>query len=135
MKTLRMFAAFALCALAAYPVIAHHAAEGIVDEEIYAMIDAMVADTPHADLDFSDMGGGTMQIDITTPIPDLEDLVAAGLLRYAALLDGDVTLTVEFTDRRNLSVTILQVAIPDQAAKTAPDGRATTLGDLKASYR
>lgn len=35
---------------------AHHPAEDIVDEEIYAMIDANVADTPHADLDFTDMG-------------------------------------------------------------------------------
>ena len=28
------------------PAFAHHAAEGIVDEELYAMIDDMVGDTP-----------------------------------------------------------------------------------------
>ena len=135
MRILRMFAAAAVLGLVAYPVIAHHAAEGIVDEEIYAMIDAMVADTPHAELDFSDMGGGTTQMDITTPIPDLEDLVAAGLLRYAALLDGDVSMTIEFTDRRNLTVTIVQVEGLEAAAKAAPEEGATTLGDLKARFR
>lgn len=35
---------------------AHHPAEDIVDPEIYEMIDDNVADTPHADLVFDDMG-------------------------------------------------------------------------------
>jgi len=38
----------------------HHAAEGVVDEEIYAMIDSMVADTPHADLVLDPMPGDDM---------------------------------------------------------------------------
>ena len=135
MRILRLFTAAAVLGLVASPVIAHHAAEGIVDEEIYAIIDAMVAVTPPAELDFSDMGGGTTQMDITTPIPDLEDLVAAGLLRYAAMLDGDVSMTIEFSDRRNLTVTIMQVEDLEAAAKAAPEGGATTLGDLKARFR
>lgn len=35
---------------------AHHAALDIVDELIWLMIDEKVADTPHADLDFTTMG-------------------------------------------------------------------------------
>lgn len=35
---------------------AHHPAADIVDEYIYDMIDENVADTPHADLEFDDMG-------------------------------------------------------------------------------
>lgn len=35
---------------------AHHPAADIVDPEIYEMIDENVADTPHADLVFDDMG-------------------------------------------------------------------------------
>lgn len=35
---------------------AHHPAEDIVDAETYEMIDDNVADTPHADLVFDDMG-------------------------------------------------------------------------------
>lgn len=37
-------------------VFAHHPAADIVDPDIYAMIDENVADTPHADLDLTDMG-------------------------------------------------------------------------------
>lgn len=42
--------------LASFSAFAHHPAEDIVDEEIYEMIDENVADTPHADLDFTSMG-------------------------------------------------------------------------------
>jgi len=42
--------------LASFSVLAHHPADDIVDEETWAMIDENVADTPHADLDFSSMG-------------------------------------------------------------------------------
>ena len=41
---------------ASVSAFAHHPAEDIVDPEIYAMIDENVADTPHADLVFDDMG-------------------------------------------------------------------------------
>jgi hypothetical protein len=52
-ETLHLAAACAL--LWAAPALSHHAAEGIFDEEIYAMIDSMVANTPHADFEFDDM--------------------------------------------------------------------------------
>lgn len=42
--------------LTSFSAFAHHPAEDIVDEEIYEMIDLNVADTPHADLVFTDMG-------------------------------------------------------------------------------
>jgi len=42
--------------LASFSAFAHHPAEDIVDEDIYAMIDENVTDTPHADLDFTSMG-------------------------------------------------------------------------------
>lgn len=55
MKSLIQAAVFTAL-LASFPAFAHHPAEDIVDEDIYLMIDANVADTPHADLDFSSMG-------------------------------------------------------------------------------
>lgn len=52
-----MFQAAVLTSLlASFSAFAHHPAEDIVDEETWAMIDENVADTPHADLDFSSMG-------------------------------------------------------------------------------
>ena len=43
--------------MTASSAMAHHPAADIVDAATYEMIDANVADTPHADLVFDDMGG------------------------------------------------------------------------------
>jgi len=94
--------------LVAIPVFAHHAAEGIVDEEIYEMIDIMVADTPHGDLTLDDLGGGMVEMTITTRTPrEMESLLEDGLLTYAAMLDGDVSITIDF-DVRSVEMTITQ---------------------------
>ncbi len=45
-----------IMSLASASAFAHHPAADIVDPEIYAMIDENVADTPHADLTFDEMG-------------------------------------------------------------------------------
>ena len=42
--------------LASAAAFAHHPAADIVDPETYEMIDENVADTPHAELVFDDMG-------------------------------------------------------------------------------
>jgi hypothetical protein len=42
--------------LASFSAFAHHPAEDIIDEDVWAMVDENVSDTPHADLDLSDMG-------------------------------------------------------------------------------
>lgn len=94
---------------AAAVAVAHHMAEGIVDEEIYAMIDALVADTPHADMTLDNPGAGMTEIDITTmTVQTVENLVDDGLLTYAAMLDGEVTVEIRFEDRRTIEVVILQ---------------------------
>jgi hypothetical protein len=131
MKSMRTLTFLAVFALVALPVIAHHPAADIVDEEIYAMIDEMVSDTPHATMVFDDdMGGGMTQTDISAQIKELEDIIADGLLRFTALLDGDVTL----------SMTIIQVEVPAESDDTFTDKafsevETRTFGDLKASYR
>jgi hypothetical protein len=52
-----------ICAVSSASAFAHHPAADIVDPEIYAMIDENVADTPHADLTFDDMGSSAEQLD------------------------------------------------------------------------
>lgn len=52
-----------ICAVSSASAFAHHPAADIVDPEIYAMIDENVADTPHADLTFDDMGSNVDQLD------------------------------------------------------------------------
>ena len=47
--------------LASLSALAHHPAEDIVDEEAGLMVDENVADTPHADPVFDDMGNQARQ--------------------------------------------------------------------------
>ena len=120
MKKILWFTAafFALSSVTAY---SHHPAADIVDEEIYAMIDEMVSDTPHADLVFDgDMGsmgpsGGVIReetIDETTitsrTVRDVENMMDDGLLTYASMLDGDVDLSISLNRDSSVTVTIRQ---------------------------
>jgi len=106
----------ALCfTVFAMPVMAHHMAEGIVDEEIYEMIDTMVADTPHASLDLTQVADGgmlttTLTIE-TSAAKFLEDMIADGIMDYFPMLDGDVTVIIEYAsdNNRSATVTIIQV--------------------------
>jgi len=89
--------------------IAHHPAADIVDEEIYVMIDSMVADTPHADLVFTDMGGGMTEITLTTrTLTSLETMIDDGLLDYASMLEGDVDVGIDFNSNGSVTMTITQ---------------------------
>jgi hypothetical protein len=95
--------------LAAPAAFAHHMAADIVDPDIYAMIDSLVADTPHADLVFTDMGGGTTEITITSrSLRTIENLIDDGVLEYAAMLDGDVNVAIDFVDHGSVTLTISQ---------------------------
>lgn len=90
--------------------VAHHAAQGIVDEDIYAMIDDLVADTPHGDVKLSDLGGGMTEIVITqVTVREVENMIADGLLSYGGTLDGEVEATISFAIMRNVEVTIRQI--------------------------
>jgi hypothetical protein len=116
----------------AIPVAAHHPAEGIVDEEIYAMIDSMVADTPHADMTFDTMGGSTDIVIETDNFSRFEDLVEDGLVSAVALLDGDVTMTLEFDETRQIVITISQIEVLE---KTAGSVDGVSLDELKANFK
>lgn len=89
--------------------VAHHAAQGIVDEEIYVMIDELVADTPHGLMDLQDLGQGMTEIEITNlSVNYIERIIDDGLLTYASMLDGDVTVQITFGDPRDVQMIILQ---------------------------
>lgn len=100
----------ALTTLLSAPLaFAHHPAADIVDPEIYAMIDSMVADTPHADLVFTDMGGGMTEITITGgSLRSIENLIDDGVLEYASMLEGDVDVAIDFVDDGGVTLTISQ---------------------------
>lgn len=100
--------------------LAHHPAADIVDAEIYAMIDAMVADTPHADLTFDDVMGDGDDVTIieTDTVSTAEALIDEGLLADLSLLDGEVTVTLEFPDDVEMNASAaLQFTGSREAAK------------------
>jgi hypothetical protein len=100
-------------ALSASPVYAHHMAADIVDEDIYAMIDALVADTPHAELDLEELGSGMRVLTITTPSVDaMADLLDDGGLGYIEELDGDTFINIELDDAGAATLTVQQYARP-----------------------
>lgn len=83
-------------ALATSPVLAHHPAADMVDEEIYAVIDELVSDTPHATLVFDEEMGTT---EITTEsVSDAEDIIDDYLLADLSLLEEEVSITITFED-------------------------------------
>jgi hypothetical protein len=137
MKPIRLITIVAVCAFFAFPVIAHHPAQSILDEEIWEHIDEMVADTPHATLDLSGMGADIDMAEISTDrIRDLEDLIANDLLDFVALLDGEVTLTIDFYGPHDFVMTIEQNDdLEGDNAKAMPPADATTLDALKADFR
>ena len=93
------------------PVLAHHPAADIVDEEIYENIDSMVAETPHADMTFDEMGGGMTETTITyDTLSDFESMIARDdLLEYVELLDGVVDVSIAFNPDNTVTLTINQV--------------------------
>lgn len=103
-------------------LFAHHAAEGIVDEEIYAMIDEMVADTPHADLVFDDMPPASMSADeadepvifsITfQSVKWFQYLVDRNLMLYISMLSGSVTAELVFAGNGSMELNVTQY--PDE---------------------
>ncbi len=109
MKRLVVLVAISLVFSAAGVVVAHHAAAGIVDEDIYDMIDALVADTPHGEMTLDDLGGNMTEITIEqVTLVSVERMIEEDLLTYASMLDGIVTVQISFDGPRDVQMTILQ---------------------------
>lgn len=129
--------ALALMIFAAVPVVAHHMAEGILDEELYDMIDAAVANTPHAELDFTSIGGRTEITIEAGNLMALENLVDTELISMVGMLDGQVTMDIEFTETRTIYVTIVQ--LEEETDKVIDEAffvrEGITLDGIKVLYR
>ncbi len=94
--------------LTSAPVLhAHHAAEGIVDEDVWLMIDEMIADTPHADMVLSvDSDTGMWEMDITSPSTrSLEMVIDDGLLTFVGMLDT-TSITIEYNDDGSVAMVV-----------------------------
>jgi hypothetical protein len=107
-KLLHVAASFLL--LSSSVVWAHHPAADIVDPEVYAMIDSLVADTPHADLVLEDMGSNRVDMTVTAnSLRTLESMIDDGLLDYALTLDGSVSVSINANGDGSVTMTISQL--------------------------
>jgi len=94
-------------ALGSAPTFAHHMAADILDEDIYAMIDALVADTPHATLDLQSVGAGMSVVTVTTgSIDAMGDFLDDGGLGYIEELSGTVYTDITIGDDGSAALTV-----------------------------
>jgi hypothetical protein len=61
----------------AHPVFAHHMAEGIVADDIYAAIEENLGDTPHVTMDLTMVTDRTAMISMTVPTADVATVLQA----------------------------------------------------------
>lgn len=81
-------------AFASSTAFAHHPAADRVDPEVYAMIDENVADTPHADLTFDDMGSNNITPSMSG-VQDMAEAMDTEAMESIDLLENVDTATVE----------------------------------------
>ena len=94
--------------LASTSAFAHHMAADIVDPEIYAMIDENVADTPHADLTFDDMGRPSddaieneMDQGRDNAVAEMNAGETMNSMEQEAALSDDATVTIDLIENVN----------------------------------
>jgi hypothetical protein len=108
MKKYLLISAFIL-GIASSGAMAHHAADGMVDDEVYDMIDELVTDTPHSDMTLVDITETMTDMTITTRTTvQLENMIEDGLLTYIAMLDGTVTIDISFDTDGSVEMVVQQ---------------------------
>lgn len=88
---------------------AHHPAADVVDADIYEMIDSMVADTPHAEMTFDDMGSSMETTVTSSSIVTLDNMLEDGLMSYVGMLEGDVSVSIDFNTDNSVTMVINQI--------------------------
>ena len=78
MRKLTVIAAILFAALFTAPAWSHHAAEGIISDELWEMIDDMLvdADSPHMDLVLDDMGRPVLVTSFEVDDEDVADVLS-----------------------------------------------------------
>ncbi len=96
----------------AAPVSAHHMAEGIVADDIYATIDENLADSPHLDLDLTTIGTMTIvsatvdEDDVSMVLDSVSDALEGQGTQVESSLDVEISapdadglVTITITER------------------------------------
>ncbi len=97
--------------LFAAPLSAHHMAEGVVADDIYAAIDENLEGTPHLDLDLTTIGA--MAIVTTTvaaeDVPTVLDTISAALSGQGTQVESSLDVNISAPDDDGLvTITIIE---------------------------
>lgn len=97
MKKLSVFIAILFTTLLTTPVWSHHAAGGIISDELWAMIDDMLvdADTLHLDLVLDDMGQPVLMTSVEVEDEEVDDVLSAIGEAMVDLDRGSSTISID----------------------------------------
>ena len=113
MKKLMILGMMFSAVLLVTPAWSHHPAEGIVSDEIWAMVDSMLveADSPHLDINFEDiqssMGSSTQVSSVVVDTGEVQDFIDAINIAFEDLSENNngmeptieiVTMSVSIED-------------------------------------
>lgn len=102
-----------LLVVLAAPVAAHHAAEGIISEDLYDQIEESLEGTPHLDMDLSVVGTDTDMMVVTTvtvPTEDVDEVVeiiADEMTGEGSMMESSIDITLDI-DGDMATVTIFE---------------------------
>ncbi len=113
MKNFLMGSAILCAVFFAIPVWSHHAAEGIVTDEIWQMVDELLgdADSPHLNLDFDDMGMPLLVTSFEVYTEDVDYYVSAVTVGLDDLQRGESTIFM-VTEEIEAGVTEIRIYEP-----------------------
>jgi len=90
-----------LLAVLAAPVAAHHAAEGIISEDLYDQIEESLEGTPHLDMDLSVVGTDTDMMVVTTitvpteSVDEVVEIIADEMTGSGSMVESSIDITLD----------------------------------------
>ena len=124
MRKLTVIAAILFAALFTAPVWSHHAAEGIISDELWEMIDDMLvdADSPHMDLVLDDMGRPVLVTSFEVDDEDVADVLSAIATGVADLDRGASAISIDIVPMSDdVTQITLYEPIGSGMSQTIPD--------------
>ncbi|MFY9975841.1 MAG: hypothetical protein WAK53_16405 [Chromatiaceae bacterium] len=95
----------------AAPLSAHHAADGLVADDVYDMIEANLEGTPHLDLDLTSIGSMNI-VTVTVMADDLDlvlDAINAGLTGQGVQVSSSVEIDISLPDQDGwVTITVIE---------------------------
>ena len=96
----------------AAPVSAHHMAEGIVADDVYATIDENLTDTPHVLLDLSTIGDTMIGFSVTVDEDDVDivlESISEALVGQGTQVESSLNVEISAPDTDDqVTITIIE---------------------------